>query len=94
MQHPDPGGTGARGTLGKLLASNDPKIIPASRKSKPRPLGPGEQAALEAHIEQLAHGEILPDDLTETRRIWWGMARQGIRFPAQPGVIVITGGAS
>ena len=38
MHNPPHEVRGARGTLGKLLASNDPKIIPASRKSKPRPL--------------------------------------------------------
>lgn len=83
---------GARGTLGKLLASNDPKIIPASPNSKPRPFGPGELATLEALTERLAYGEVLPDNLTELRRLWWELARQGIRLPAQPGVIVIHGG--
>ena len=93
MQHPPHEVRGARGTLGKLLASNDPKIIPASPNSKPRPLGPGEIASLEARIEALSYGEILPDDLGELRRLWWELARQGVRLPAQPGVIVITGGA-
>ena len=37
MQHPDPGGTGARDLFGDLLASNDPKIVSTPQKSKPRP---------------------------------------------------------
>ncbi len=37
MQHPDPGGTGARDLFGDLLASNDPKLVSTPQKSKPRP---------------------------------------------------------
>ncbi len=83
---------GARVIFGTSLAGECPESNPAPRPNQVQPLGPGELAALEARIERLAYGEVLPDDLTETRRIWWDMARQGTRLPAQPGVIVITGG--
>ncbi len=92
MQHPDPEGTGARDRSGKSVSSSTAESIRVPRRNQTRPLGPGDQAALEARIEQLAYGEVLPDDLSEVRRIWWDLARQGMRLPAQPGVLLIHGG--
>ncbi len=59
-------------------AHSNPHGQPRQCAAGPRPLGLGDQAALEAHIEQLAYGEALPDDLTEVRHLWWDMARQGM----------------
>ena len=32
---------------------------------------------------------VRPDELAEVRALWWQLAAQGIRMPAEPGVIVI-----
>ncbi len=95
MQHPDPRGTGARDRNdADASLAGDASVSNKSRAPiQARPLGPGDQAALEARIEQLAYGEALPDNLTEIRRTWWNLARQGVRLPAQLGLIVIAGGA-
>ena len=74
------------------IRQDRPRRLPRKCASRPRPLGPGERAALEARIEQLAYGEVLPDDLSEVRAVWWNLARQGVRLPAQPGALLIHGG--
>ncbi len=92
MHNPPHEVRGARDRFGKSVSNSASQDIRVPRRNQVRPLGPGEQAALEARIEQLAYGEVLPDDLTEVRRIWWSLARQGVRLPAQPGVLLIHGG--
>ena len=94
MEHPRHVVPGARKKLGISRGGDVSQFTRAPLSNQPRPLPPGEQAALEARIEQLAYGEILPDDLSEVRRVWWNMARQGIRLPAQAGVLLIHGGAA
>ncbi len=32
---------------------------------------------------------MLPDELVEVRAVWWHLAAQGIRMPAEPGVILL-----
>ncbi len=93
MRNPPHEVRGARVGLDKSRGGDAVQFTRAPLSNQPRPLGPSEQAALEARIEQLAYGETLPDDLTETRRIWWNLARQGVRLPVQHGVILIAGGA-
>ena len=92
MHNPPPEVRGARGTLGKSLAGDAVQYARAPFNNQGRPLGPGELASLEARIERLAYGEVLPDDLTELRHLWWELARQGVRLPAQPGVLLLHGG--
>jgi hypothetical protein len=94
MRNPPHEVRGARVGLDKSRGGDAVQFTRAPLSNQPRPLGPSERAAIEARIEQLAYGEVLPDDLTEIRRIWWSLARQGVRLPAQPGVLVITGGAT
>ncbi len=46
--------------------------------------------------EALAFGYGIPPGpaLTEVRCLWWRQRRQGLRLPAERGVIVIEGGRS
>ncbi len=67
MRNPPHEVRGARVGLDKSRGGDAVQFTRAPLSNQPRPLGPSEQAALEARIEQLAHGEALPDDLTETR---------------------------
>ena len=93
MRNPPHEVRGARVGLDKSRGGDAVQFSRAPFNNQPQALGPVEQATFEARIEQLAHGETLPDDLTEVRRIWWSLARQGVRLPAEIGVIVIEGGA-
>ena len=46
-------------------------------------------------VEALVFGYGIPPEpvLTEVRRVWWRLIRQGVRLPVQRRVIVIPGGA-
>ncbi len=94
MRNPPHEVRGARVGLDKSRGGDAVQFTRAPLSNQPRPLGPGEQAALEARIEQLAYGEVLPDDLSEVRAVWWSQAGNGHRLPAERGVIVIEGGAA
>ena len=88
MRHPDPRGTGARGSsdtgfslAGDIQVSNIPEA----------PL----QAIPSTDAEALIWGEALPtgSHLAETRALWWRQAALGHRLPAEIGIITIDGGA-
>ena len=38
--------------------------------------------------------QMRPDELAEVRALWWRLAAQGIRLPAEVGVIAMRGGLS
>ncbi len=43
------------------------------------------------YIDQSASSSTLP--LDDLRQLWWSLNSQGYRLPAEPGVILIDGGA-
>ena len=44
---------------------------------------------LDIPVSQLRPRPVRPDEIPELRAVWWRLAAQGIRMPAEPGVIVI-----
>ena len=50
-----------------------------------------ENLAMPLYIDQPAPSSTLP--LDDLRQVYWSLTRQGHRLPAQPGIILIDGGA-
>ena len=53
----------------------------------------GSDTSLEIPLSQLRHRPIGPGELASLRAMWWRQAGAGHRLPAEPGVIIVEGGA-
>ena len=56
--------------------------------------GDGSDHNLDIPVSQLRHRPIGPGELASLRSIFWRQAGAGHALPAEPGVIVIRGGAT
>ncbi len=64
-----------------------PKDIAAVNGDEP-------DTSLEIPVCQLVARPVHLDEIPELRAMWWRLAAQGIRLPAEVGVIAIRGGLS
>ena len=79
MRPPPPGDAGGGGDRRVGLGSFNARIFTAS------PLPP--QAPSTFLLDEPR--PMRPDELAEVRALWWRLAAQGIRMPAERGVIVL-----